>query len=514
LTVSISDRPDGRLAVRASFGTSEDFARFQALIRSVSGRWWDRDGKVWVIPFVPTTLERLWAAFPESRRSVRPIRSPLTEVPGASRTEPLPAALQATIQANPALAFRERPVGRLTLILDSASDHEIQRLRALVSTLPGSLWHEDEQRWSIPRDKATVLRLRSVFPRTAATPPAVPSPLLPEPPRLVEPLAPPGQSEVPIPVQSAYLEALDVRHYSPRTKQAYGQWLDRFAAFLTPRLLVHASEIDINAFLTRLAVDGKVAASTQNQALAALLFLYRQVLGRPVGDLGNVIRSKKPRRLPVVLNRDELRNILVHLTGTNLLIVKILYGTGLRITECLSLRVQDLDFERHQVIVHGGKGDKDRVTMLPTSLEPLLRDHLTGVRALHLSDLAEGWGRVELPGSLADKYPSAGTDWTWQWVFPQDRRWTDHSTQRQGRHHMDESILQRAVHLAVLRSGTTKRVSCHTFRHSFATQLLENGYDIRTVQELLGHSDLKTTMIYTHVLNKGPGSVRSPADGL
>ena len=504
MTLSISDRPDGRLAVRASPGTDEDFARFRSLIRSVPGRRWERDEKVWVIPFLPETLERLWKAFPESRSAVRPARFPRVEIPPVQSQDSFqPDPPTPTLPTTATLSFRERPVGRLTLVLDSPTADAVARLRSLAPSLPGSLWHEDEQTWSIPRDKATVLRLRSAFPRVPA-PTAVPSVS-----RAVAVVpAPPSD------LRASYLEALQVRHYSPRTQQAYVTWFDRFAAFVAPRLLVHATETDINAFLTRLAVDDEVAASTQNQALAALLFLYRQVLGRPVGDLGNVIRSKKPRRLPVVLNRDELRDVLVHLTGTNLLLAKILYGTGLRIIECLSLRVQDLDFERHQVTVHGGKGDKDRVTMLPASLAPLLKDHLTRVRALHLSDLAEGWGRVELPGSLADKYPSAATDWTWQWVFPQDHRWTNPSTLQQGRHHMDESILQRAVHQAVLRSGITKRVSCHTFRHSFATQLLENGYDIRTVQELLGHSDLKTTMIYTHVLNKGPGGVRSPADGL
>ena len=379
------------------------------------------------------------------------------------------------------LHFIERPVGRLT-VKTAGSPIEWGRLPLVMQNIPGALWHDDEGVWSIPRVESAVRSLRSAFPKEP------PSPSAAEPAvALTRGLS--GN------LRSAYLEALEVRHYSPRTQTSYVQWLDRFTSFVAPRLPIHATETDINTFLTRLAVDDEVAASTQNQALAALLFLFRQFLGRPVGDLGAVIRAKKPRRLPVVLNRDELRDILVHLTGTNLLIAKILYGTGLRITECLSLRVQDLDFDRHQVIVRGGKGDKDRVTMLPNSLAPLLQEHLARVRVIHLNDLAEGWGRVELPGGLAEKYPNAATDWTWQWVFPQDRRWTAPNTLVQGRHHMDESILQRAVHLAVLRSGIAKRVSCHTFRHSFATQLLESGYDIRTVQELLGHSDLKTTMI-------------------
>jgi integron integrase len=420
MTVSVTDRGDGHVSVRASPGTPEEFETFRSLIRSIPWRRWDPKERAWIVPDLPETLERLWSAFPASRRQVRPLRRPWSTVSKADSPPPL---------------------------------------KALVVIAPAAIA-----------------------------------------------LAPD--------LRRQYLEALEVRHYSPRTRDAYVNWFDRFSAFLAPRLAVHATETDINAFLTRLAVDQDVAASTQNQALAALLFLYRQLLGRPVGDLGAVIRAKKPRRLPVVLNRDELRDLLVHLTGTNLLLSKLLYGTGLRITECLTLRVQDLDFERHQVVVRGGKGDKDRVTMLPATLAPSLRDHLVRVRSIHLTDLSEGWGKVELPGSLSEKYPSAATDWAWQWVFPQDRRWTDPASGRQGRHHMDESILQRAVHEAVLRAGLTKRVSCHTFRHSFATQLLESGYDIRTVQELLGHSDLKTTMIYTHVLNKGPSAVRSPADGL
>lgn len=398
------------------------------------------------------------------------------------------------------LFFEERPGGRLSLrvTFSSAADH--QRLKDLLESLPGSLWHHDEQRWSIPRSESAVNAVRAVFPRIEARLQAADLPAAPPP--------------SPQRTRQAYLEALEVRHYSPRTRSAYVYWLDRFADHLAPVPIHHSTESDINAFLTRLAVDDGVASSTQNQALAALLFLFRYVLGRPVGDFGSVVRAKQPRRLPVVLNRDEVRDLLALLSGTNQLAATLLYGTGMRLTECLRLRVQDIDFERKQILIRGGKGEKDRLTMLPASLAPSLQSHLARVRAVHLADLRDGWGRVSLPALLAEKYPNASTEWAWQWVFPQERRWTDPATGREGRHFMDESILQRAVHEALLRSGIPKRASCHTLRHSFATHLLESGYDIRTVQELLGHSDLKTTMIYTHVLNKGPGAVRSPADGL
>jgi integron integrase len=399
----------------------------------------------------------------------------------------------------------------------SFSSPEFQQFRVLIRAVPGRQWLPEKRTWVIPDHQASVDILLETLhgldafrwnPSPTSKPLSEPT-AEPPPPSPVRILAPTS-----IEWKSQYHQALDVRHYSPRTKAAYSGWIEKFHAFLGPVPLTSASETHINAFLTRLAVDENVAASTQNQALAALLFLFRHILFRPVGDLAQVVRAKKPPRLPVVLNRDEVRDVLRHLTGTNLLIVKLLYGTGLRITECLTLRVQDLDFDRSQILVRAGKGNKDRVTVLPVSLVPDLRSHLIRVQTLHRQDLSEGWGRVTLPTNLDTKYPSAATDWKWQWVFPQDRRWTSPETTKQGRHHTDESILQRAVHEAVLRCGITKHVTCHTFRHSFATHLLESGYDIRTVQALLGHTDLKTTMIYTHVLNRGPGAVRSPAEGL
>ncbi|MEA1865700.1 MAG: integron integrase [Euryarchaeota archaeon] len=255
-------------------------------------------------------------------------------------------------------------------------------------------------------------------------------------------------------------------------------------------------------------------ASTQNQALSALLFLYRHVLGRPIGDLGEVIRARKPNRLPVVMTRDEVKAVLGHLTGDKWLMASLLYGSGLRLMECLRLRVQDIDFSRNEITVRDGKGAKDRVTMLPQSLKKQLQDHLRRVKAIHGQDLNDGCGRVQMPNALDRKYINASTDWRWQWVFPQENRWKNPKASEEGRHHAHESILQKAVAGAVRKATLTKRATCHTFRHSFATHLLEDGYDIRTIQELLGHKDLKTTMIYTHVLNQGGKGVKSPVDNL
>lgn len=311
-----------------------------------------------------------------------------------------------------------------------------------------------------------------------------------------------------------YREALAARHYSPRTEATYRDWFARFLGFHAGRDPFSLGEREINAFLTSLAVKQRVSASTQNQALAAIVFFFKNVACRPIAELGDVVRAKRPVRLPVVMSREEVRAVIGKLRGSARLAARLMYGTGLRLAECLTLRVQDLDFERNEILVRNGKGAKDRVTMLPDSLKAPLRDHLASVKELHERDLSDGWGLVPLPGALDRKYTSASSDWSWQWVFPQSRRWKNPETGLEGRHHMDETIMQRAVHEAVLQAGLTKRASCHTFRHSFATHLIESGYDIRTVQELLGHSDVKTTMIYTHVLNKGPSGVRSPLDSL
>ncbi|MBN1192683.1 MAG: integron integrase [Coriobacteriia bacterium] len=271
---------------------------------------------------------------------------------------------------------------------------------------------------------------------------------------------------------------------------------------------------EINAFLTHLAVTEKVSASTQNQALAALLFLYRHVLGVDAVDLEGVVRARRGDHIPVVMTRAEVQAVLGQLNGDKWLIASILYGSGLRLMECLRLRVKDVDFSRREITVHDGKGGKSRLTMLPELLSTPLEQHLRLVRAIHERDLAEGRGRVVLPEALDRKYPSAPTDWRWHWVFPQATWWKDARTGEQGRRHVHESLVQRAVKEAVGRADVCKHVGSHTFRHSFATHLLEAGYDIRTIQELLGHKDVRTTMIYTHVLNRGGQGVRSPLDGL
>lgn len=307
-------------------------------------------------------------------------------------------------------------------------------------------------------------------------------------------------------------DALRTRHYSARTEKAYLLWARRFIVFHHVRHPDEMGEDEVNAFLTHLAVDLGVSASTQTQALSALLFLYRHVIGHDLGSLGDLVRARKSERLPVVMTRGEVRAVLGMMTGECRLAAAVMYGCGLRLSECLRLRVQDIDFGANEILVRNGKGAKDRVTMLPGTLKGPLREQLRRAQAVHQSDLEAGWGRVVLPGALDRKYTSAAAQWRWQWVFPQERRWKDMRTGGQGRHHMHPTVLQRAVKQAVLRAGVQKNVGCHTFRHSFATHLLESGYDIRTIQELLGHKDVRTTMIYTHVLNRGGCGVRSPLD--
>lgn len=304
------------------------------------------------------------------------------------------------------------------------------------------------------------------------------------------------------------------RHYSERTEKAYCLWVRRFVVY---HGLTHPSEMgedEINDFVTHLAVDEHVSASTQTQALSAILFLYRRVLHRDVGELQGLVRARPSGHLPVVMTRSEVRAVLAELRDDQWLMVSLMYGTGMRLSECLRLRVQDLDFEASEILVRNGKGAKDRVTVMPESLKAPLRDQLARAKAVHTRDLTAGWGVVVLPGALDRKYPAAATDFRWQWVFPQERRWRDPKTGRQGRHHVHQTVLQRAVKIAVARAGVQKVVGCHTFRHSFATHLLMDGYDIRTIQELLGHKDVRTTMVYTHVLNKGGRGVRSPIDEL
>ena len=310
-----------------------------------------------------------------------------------------------------------------------------------------------------------------------------------------------------------YREELQARHYARRTVATYEQWLRRFLRFHQRRHPREMGSAEVNAFLTHLAVEGQVSASTQNQALSALLFLYRELLERDL-DLEGVIRARRRPRLPVVMSVAEVRAVLERLDGVEALVAGVLYGGGLRLMEALRLRVHDLDLQRLQITVRDGKGGKDRRTMLPSRLTEGLKAHLEAVRRLHRQDLAEGYGKVQLPHALDRKYPHAPVEWGWQWVFPQQHRWRNSETGEQGRHHLDPTVIQKAVRRAVLASGIITPATCHTFRHSFATHLLETGHDIRTIQELLGHQDIKTTMIYTHVLNRGPLGVRSPADAL
>lgn len=309
-------------------------------------------------------------------------------------------------------------------------------------------------------------------------------------------------------------QAIRTRHYSPKTEKAYVHWIRRFIFFHNKRHPVEMGEEEIGRFLSSLATEGHVSASTQNQALNALLFLYKELLNKQIGFVDGVVRAKRPRHLPVVLTRQEIRSILGCLGGSDWLMAMLLYGAGLRLMECLRLRVKDIDFTNNQIVVRAGKGDKDRHTMLPAAMKEPLGKHLDGMKRLHQHDLERGLGRVSLPNALERKYPNAGKEWGWQWVFPATSHFTDRVSGEKRRHHLHESVLQKAVKEAVHQSGVNKPASPHTFRHSFATHLLEDGYDIRTVQELLGHRDVSTTMIYTHVLNRGGKGVFSPADRL
>jgi integron integrase len=303
-----------------------------------------------------------------------------------------------------------------------------------------------------------------------------------------------------------------VKHYSFRTEQSYVNWIKRYILFHNKRHPKDMGTAEIEAFLTYLAVEKNVAASTQNQALSALLFLYRTVLHKDLDGSIDAVRAKRPARLPTVLTRNEVREIIKALSGSHKLMAQLLYGSGLRLMECMRLRVKDVDFEMFQITVRDGKGQHDRVTMLPKSLSVPLQEHLQRVKRLHDEDLDHGYGCVALPDALERKYVNARTEWGWQYVFPATRISEDPRGGIFRRHHLHESGLQKAVRTAAKATGITKPCGPHTFRHSFATHLLENGYDIRTVQELLGHKDVKTTMIYTHVLNKGGLAVHSPLD--
>jgi len=305
-------------------------------------------------------------------------------------------------------------------------------------------------------------------------------------------------------------QVIRTRQYSIRTEQSYTQWVKRFILFHDKRHPKDMGETEVAAFMTHLAVNRHVAPATQNQALNALVFLYRHVLDRPLGDILGAVRAKRPERLPVILTRTEVRQIFAHLDGPHWLPACLLYGSGLRLMECLRLRVKDLDFDHRAITVRGGKGGKDRVVTLPDPCIEPLKQQLALVRRLHNKDLQDGYGAVWLPHALARKYPRAASEFGWQYLFPASKRSVDPRSGATRRHHLDESCLQRAVKLAVRKAGITKPASCHTLRHCFATHLLERGMDIRTVQEQLGHKDIRTTQIYTHVLQRGGNAVVSP----
>jgi integron integrase len=307
-------------------------------------------------------------------------------------------------------------------------------------------------------------------------------------------------------------EVARLKHLSLRTEQSYLRWIQRFWFFHSKRNLRTLGVKEIRAFLTDLAVVGNVSASTQNQPFCAILFLYRDVLEMDFPNVDGIERARRKRKLPVVFTRVEAKLVLNALNGLQRLMAGLLYGSGLRLSECLRLRVKDLDFEMSQITVRDGKGGMDRITMLPNTLRDALKRHMERVRLIHEEDLSEGFGEVYLPYALARKYPSETRAWKWQYVFPSKNRSIDPRSGQEKRHHASPENLQRAVKLAIRKAGITKQASCHTFRHSFATHLLENGYDIRTIQELLGHKDVGTTQIYTHVLNRGKVGVASPLD--
>ncbi len=316
-------------------------------------------------------------------------------------------------------------------------------------------------------------------------------------------------------ILEATLTALRMRHYSPRTEEAYRRWIRRYLeACGTAKHPARLREPEVARFLSALALDRAVSASTQNQALAALLFLHKEVFEAPLSIVDGIATARRPRRLPVVLTPQEVGRVLAQLHGTWRLMAELMYGGGLRLLECVQLRAKDVDLEQGQLVVRHGKGAKDRVTLLPQSVRQALKAHLAEGRRRHQLDLASGEGAVVLPNALRVKYPNADTSWHWQWVFPAKRTYIDPGTKRRMRHHTHETALQRVVRAAVVASGVGKPASCHTFRHSFATHLLEAGYDIRTIQKLLGHSDVRTTMIHTHVVNRGPLGVKSPLDNL
>ena len=417
---------------------------------------------------------------------------------------PIQGELKDPIQIKPGGA------GRLMVFMPYSTD-----LIAKIKTIAGRRWHQGEKCWSVPHTDGTLRHLRTLF---AGEPIEVEPSLRPanvsgnrEPSH--EPVTP-HAAATNLKLFDQVRQAIRARHYSYRTEKAYIHWIKRFTLFHNTRHPAEMGEAEIGRFLSRLATDSRVSASTQNQALNALLFLYRGVFGKAIGYVNGVIRAKRSKRLPVVLSKEEVRTILARLHGTEWIMAMLLYGAGLRLMECLRLRVKDIDFTRNEIRVRAGKGDKDRVTMLPAAVKEPFRRHLDQLKQQYKTAVGNGYDGVSLPYALARKYPNAAKEWGWQWIFPASKLYQDRQSGELKRHHLHESVLQRAVKEAVRGAGIAKPASCHTFRHSFATHLLEDRYDIRTIQELLGHQDVSTTMIYTHVLNRGGHGVDSPADHL
>ena len=459
-------------------------------------------------PAQPAAIQRFWDKYltllrrygidPRTERwYVRRAERYIESVPGRRLTDHRPA------DVNGYLAELGR-LGRLEDWQFRLAVDAIQKLLELV----GVSWLQevDWQYWlesarSLPADHPTIARSSSI--RNGAT-------------AVVDQVSParPGDSGRAALVLERLVAVIRQRNYSIRTEEAYRSWTLRFLASIGDRDPRDAGAAEVAAFLETLAVQGNVAASTQNQALNALVFLYGQVLEQPLGEMGTFQRAKRPRRLPVVLTRGEVGRLLEHLDGTYRLMASLLYGTGMRLMECLRLRVKDVDFEYRQILVRDGKGQKDRVVPLPDRLTDSLRAHLERVKALHEADVLAGYGEVYLPFALARKYPSAPREWGWQYLFPSGKLSVDPRDGTTRRHHLHENSLQKAVKQAATDARLIKPANCHALRHSFATHLLESGYDIRTLQELLGHADVSTTMIYTHVLNRGGQGVRSPLDGL
>lgn len=396
--------------------------------------------------------------------------------------------------------------GRLIVVVP----YDAKRV-AKIKTVVGRRWHPTEQYWTVPHTEGLLAHLLALF----AGEHVDVEPSL-RPVSVTDHREPPPDST--IRQDPTLLEqirrAIQTRHYSHKTEEAYVGWIRRFILFHSRRHPAEMGEKQIGQFLSSLAREARVSASTQNQALNALLFLYHEVLRKEIGYVDGVVRAKRPHRLPVVLTREEVKVLLNHLEGTEWLMATILYGAGLRLMECCRLRVKDIDFSRNHIVVRSGKGNKDRHTMLPGVVKEPLAKHLDLGRRQHQRDLEQGLGRVALPNALDRKYPHAGKEWAWQWVFPASKYYAHPLTGGRYRHHLHESVLQKAVKEAAREAGIPKPATCHTLRHSFATHLLEDGYDIRTVQELLGHRDVSTTMIYTHVLNRGGQGVYSPVDKL